>query len=234
MKLFERTWLIRQAKLILILLILGLVITLYYYLTGDANTKSSALLGGLATGLLLVIIQYMFSWHEHVERDRFRLLGLKRVLDNKVDRAYYGKLIKSSKRRIDLMGKTAHRFLEDFANKGGSDNEATLFLEALARGVEVRFLLPESINGEPNNAAKDYIQQLSELHANFTCKYFKPPECHSILLFDDDIMIGPYFPATKSRNTPALHLQSESILSKCYIDYFNTVWNDTLESTNKS
>ncbi len=233
MMIFEKRWWISQANAILLVLILALVITVYYYINGDANTKSSALLGGLITGLLLVIIQYMFSWHEHIERDKFRLLGLKKVLENKVDRIYYGKLIKNSKKNIDLMGRTASRFFEDFANKGGTDDEATLFMEALARNVTARFLLPTTIGGKPNRSTITYINELSDAYPNFTCKWYEPPESHSILCIDNEIVIGPYFPKSKSKNTPALHLQSDSTLSRCYMDYFETVWEDALESTNK-
>jgi len=224
MKIFSSAWLVGKATVILYVMITVLFILLYNYWAGVEGSKVTALLGGISTGLFLVIIQFMFSWDEHVERDKLRLLGLKKVLEHKKDKQYYGELISNTRNRIDLMGKTGHHFLEDFANKGGADKEATVLLAALSRGVIVRFLLPETAKNAQNKETMSLINDLSAKYDNFSCQFFEPPECHSIFVADEDVIIGPFFPGVKSMNTPALHVEHDAVLSKCYLEYFNELW----------
>ena len=224
MKIFSTVWLVRKAPVILILMMIALCIALFFFWNGEKTDKITVLLAGVSTGLFLVIIQFIFSWDEYRERDRLRLLGLRKVLENKKDREYYGELIANAKRTIDLMGKTGNHFLEDFANEGGTDKEAKVLLEVLARGVKVRFLLSEATNGQRNEDTVRMITKLSEKYSDFSCRYFESPGCHSIFVADDDVIIGPYFPKTKSMNTPALHVRRGTVLSECYLRYFNSIW----------
>lgn len=224
MKIFNAVWWVSKAKVVLFIMIAVLIATLSLFFDGAQGNKMTALFGGFSTGLFLVIIQFMFSWGEHKERDKLRLLGLKKVLKNKKDRAYYGKLIGGAKRSVDLMGKTGCHFLEDFANTGGSDKEAKVLLKALGEGVRVRFLLPETAKGPKNEDTTQHIEILNSEYKNFSCRYFPAPECHSIFVADDDVIIGPFFPGARSMNTPALHVRRDATLSKCYLDYFDEVW----------
>lgn len=229
MKVFEKHWLVRQASWILAALIILLGVSVYCYWNEPEGSKLAPLLGGVATGLLLVIVQYMFSWHEHIERGRLRLLGLKNVLKNKVDIEYYGQLIKGAKKRIDLMGSTGSRFLRDFADSQGSHDEAKYLLEAMGRGVKVRLLLPEAeqlFTDESKASAKQVEEKLMELNKReeFECRFFKHPPIHSIFRADNDLLVGPFFPNLESRNTPALHVRDDAILSERYIEYFEQEW----------
>lgn len=224
MKIFTTIWFVSKAKAILWLMVVTLAILLYFYWGGKEEDKLTTLLGGVSVGFLLAIIQFMFSWDEYKERDKLRLLGLKKVLEDKNDRVYYGTLISKAKKKIDLMGKTGHHFMEDFANDGGQYKEAKVFLEALGRGVIVRFLLPEAARNENNQATISYIEELTNQYDDFECRYFKHPECHSIFVADNDVIIGPFFPGARSLNTPALHVGNDAELPKCYLKYFDEVW----------
>lgn len=224
MKIFSTVWLVKKANVILYGMIALLFITFFFYFDGAPNDKITMILGGVTTGLFLVIIQFMFSWDEYKERDKLRLLGLKKVLEHKNDKVYYGALISGAERRIDLMGKTGHHFMEDFANEGGSYKEAKVFLEALGRGVKVRFLLPASARNENNSGTISYIETLIKKYKNFSCRYFNHAECHSIFVADNDVIIGPFFPGARSLNTPALHVGHDAELPRCYLKYFDEVW----------
>lgn len=223
MKIFNAVWLINQAKVILFLMIFILSLTLYFFWNEPQESKLAALLGGVSTGLFLVIIQFMFSWAEYKERDRFRLLGLKNVLKHKKDRVYYGQLIKKARERIDLMGKTSRHFIEDFANKDGSHEETKFLLEALGRGVNVRFLLSAKVVNE-NPETFEQICKLNNDYENFSFRLFSYTECHSIFVADKDVIFGPFFPNIKSMDTPALHVSSDADLSKRYLEYFEETW----------
>ncbi|RMH39750.1 MAG: hypothetical protein D6694_10905, partial [Gammaproteobacteria bacterium] len=145
------------------------------------------------------------------------------------DRAYYGKLIKGAKKEIRLIGKTAFHFLEDFANRDGSHKEATFLLEALGRGVSVRFLLPCPDRLSPSdkgkaNASKKRLDELKLEFNDFSYRYFDHEESHSFFLADDEVIIGPFFPHLASMDTPALHLDRSATLPQKYIEYFDAEW----------
>lgn len=229
MKIFERYWLLSQATWVSGFMVLVLGVLTWYYWNEPEGSKLAPLFGGLATGLLLVIVQYMFSWKEHIERDRLRLLGLKKVLENKVDREYYGQLIKRANKRIDLMGSTGSRFLKDFADENGSHKESQYLFEAIGRGVAVRVLLPNPeclLNEESKLNAMQIAEKLDRLnsHENFECRFFNHPPIHSIFYADKELLVGPFFPDLESRNTPALHVKDDAVLSERYIEYFENEW----------
>jgi hypothetical protein len=224
MRIFDTVWLVSKAKIILYAMIVMLLLALYFYWDGPKESKLTTLLGGVSTGLILVIIQFMFSWNDYKERDKFRLLGLKNVLEHKKDRTYYGKLIHDARERIDLMGKTSSHFIEDFANDGGAHKEAKFLLEALGRGVKVRFLLPETAKSEKNSDTISEVETLARKHNNFLYRFFDYTECHSIFAADNDVIIGPFFPGIKSMDTPALHVRHDAVLSKRYLEYFEETW----------
>lgn len=224
MRMFGSNWLVHKATVILLLMIGALSVALIFYWNGPQESKLTSLLGGVVVGLALVIVQFMFSWDEYKERDKFRLLGLKKVLEHKKDRLYYGGLISGARTRIDLMGKTGRHFLEDFANKDGADKEARLLLEALGRNVTVRILLPKSAKSGENGKTTEQLSALAKKYANFQYRFFEHDECHSIFVADTDLVIGPFFPGVRSMDTPALHVRDDAELSKRYLDYFNEVW----------
>jgi len=223
-------WLMRKAKTILIFLIVLLIIVSVGYFCIDDENKWNPILGGLATGLLLVIVQYLFSWYEHVEREKLARLGLENALDNKRKREYYGDLIQSANTSIDLMGKTGYHFLEDFANSSGSHKETNALFEALRKpNMRVRFLFPSSrfLTGGDQNRATESEAQLKTLkskYTNFTYRYFDHVECHSIFIADDDVIIGPFFPGLPSMDTPALHVRADAYYARKYLEYFDAEW----------
>jgi len=238
MNIFSSNWILPKAKMIIAgLVFLTAIAAIGYFVTdqsGNLGKLLGPLFGALFIGLLLMSIQFLFSWQEHIERENLRLLGLNNVLGHKRDPEYYGKLIREAKTRIYLMGRTARHFLEDFANEHGGRNEARYLLEALGRNVEVRFLLPHEshLPDDSQKDAKSSAQTLAELDRkfeNFSYKYFNHHAIHSIFVADNNVIIGPYFPDLASMDTPALHLKSSANLPKKYLEYFEKEWNQCLD-----
>jgi len=235
---FSSSWALPKAKTILLCMLGITIITAIGYFKQDAffNQKEplAALLGPLFgaffIGLLLMTVQFLFSWQENIEREKLSLLGLKNVLGDKRDPVYYGALIEKAEKRIYIIGKTASHFLEDFANEHGSRKESRNFLEALGRGVEVKILLPlashlpESSRANAD-ATKNRFTQLVKQYGNLKYRYFDHPAYHSVFVADDNVIIGPYFPDLPSMDTPTLHLTSRANLPQKYLEYFEQEWN---------
>jgi len=229
MKIFSKRWVLSQAKSICLVIVVIIAILGWLYICTDLGDKVAPIISGLLTGFILVFIQYLFSWHEYIERENFELLGLRRVLSHKRDPEFYGQLIKDANKHIYLMGRTARHFLEDFANQDGGHKEANFLLEALGRGVEVKFILPNPncLSEDSKNdgeASKQKLDELTSKYSNFNYKYLDHQAYHSIFVADDNVVIGPYFPDLASMDTPALHLKSTASLPQKYLEYFQQEW----------
>jgi len=223
-------WLVKKVILnFYILVILLILFTVLYFYT-DATSKWEPILGGLISALLVVIIQFLFSWETLLERERISKLGLLKVLKTKRDRAHYGKLIGRANKRIFLMGHTARHFLEDFANNIGSHDETNALHEALRKPhMKVRFLLPDSKYLSKDalgdrEEAESKLKDLTLKFPNFSYRYFNHSESHSIFVADDDVIIGPFFTGLPSMDSPALHVKAEAHFAKKYLAYFEAEW----------
>jgi len=224
---------INNAHLNLIFLILILAVSIYMY--QGTNAPWLSLWGGIVSALLVVIIQYLFSWKMHVEKEKLAELGLKKVLKHKREKEYYGKLIKGAKNKVYLMGHTASHFLDDFANELGSHDETAVLYDALRKpSMRVKFLFPESNQLSPEakaqrNESEKKLKSLSSEFENFSYKYFAHQEAHSIFVADDDVVIGPFFTGLPSMDTPALHVRADSHYAKKYLDYFDAEWDEATQ-----
>lgn len=96
---------------------------------------------GMASGLVVTLAQFCLSWADARAIDRFRRMGVENVLSNRDEEAYYGRLIQSARANIDVLGSTATRLMQDFADAGSPKPEKQSLIEALKRGVAVRILV---------------------------------------------------------------------------------------------
>lgn len=230
MKIFSTIISIRLSKIILVVLLIATITIGYFYYTGGPNTKLTALLGGLVTGLIVAIIQFLFSWNEHQSIEKIKALGIKDILLHREDRSFYENLIKTSKSRIDVMGVTASRFMDHFADEQSGRAETRVLLDALARKVKIRILVPKSeyltINNDKENAvrAKRCFENVAKKHDNFEYRYFSHIPAHSLVLVDEECIIGPVFPEVRSKDTPCIHIIASSPYAKKYLDYFDIEW----------
>lgn len=223
--------LIRIPVIVLITLAIIASICGYYYYKGELDAKNSALLGGLLSGLILVIIQFLLNWYEYSTLSKFQSLRIKNILLHRDDRNFYQKLIEHSQNRIDVLGVTAARFMEHFADSSpDSRPESRVLLEALARGVKIRILVPhidflrDGTEKKKAEAATLMFIKTKEIYNNFEYLYFDHEPAHSIVVVDDESIIGPVLTDLSSRHTPAIYLNNNSPYAKKYLEYFEREW----------
>jgi len=232
-----------QKKAIIVLVIVVLIaLSIAYF-----NQSSSFWLtvaGGIATGTLVAIAQYFVSLAEYKEIDKaykelhekekeiieFKNMGVKKVLSARDNPEVYGGIIRESKDRIWVMGNTASRLLEDFANINGSTPYKDVLLHFLEREGEVKILISEKRylfkekDKQRFNVAKIELNKLSKKYDKFNFVYFKHIPTHSIFIFDNYCLLGPIFDNLDSKATPALAMDTNSEYAQKYLNYFNAQW----------
>lgn len=209
------------------LLIISIIVG-YIFFCVDYGVKVSSILASLLVGLIIVIIQFLFSWAEYKTIAKIKTLGVKSILSNREEREFYQKLIENSNNSIKVMGVTASRFMQDFADKDGHNNAKVLIM-ALSRGVEVKILVPkqkylQKRDEQKANIAKDYFKKMSNEYQNFEYRYFDHEPAHSIFWVDDECILGPVFPEVKSKYTPAVYIDANSGFADKYKEYFENEW----------
>lgn len=230
MGIFGKNYRISVSALIIIFLVVTTIIMLYAYCSMDnLSNKWGALIGSLAAGLIVAIFQFLISWQDYAQTDKLRKLKLIEILYNRSARDKYADYIKNCDRNLDVMGVTAVRFFNDFADTSTqAQDNATVLLKALNRGVQVRILLPSN-EFLPDSKKADSArvkEKYNELrnYQNLKIRYFNHSAAHSIFRIDDTCIIGPVFPDLESRNTPALHVMKSSPMALNYMDYFESEW----------
>src|SRR6266404_4173670 len=223
---FTRIIRVRLYKLVIVVLALATIASFIGYVVTKTQ-KLEAVLVGLATGLLVAFIQYLLDWNEHREIETIKKLGISRVLAHRDEKSYYQRLIKEAQREVAVLGNTASRLLEDFAHPTRTDSRA--LLEALARGVNVRVLLPKPVHlaGDDPSRAEQAGKRMAEIareSAGFKYRYFDHAPAHSLMRLDDECLVGPIFPHVKSKDSPAIQVDSQSPFAKEYLTYFEDEW----------
>lgn len=231
MSIFSKNYRISASVIIVIVLsVLTLVLLYAYWHTGGSMEKWGGLFGSLAAGIIVAIIQFVISWQEYKQTEKLKKLQLIEVLYNRATRSQYEEYIENTNRELDVMGVTASRFFNDFADTStGAPENATVLLKALERGVCVRVLLPaDDYIPETKKVDADKVKvkykELIQRYQKLEIRYFDHTAAHSIFRIDDTCIIGPVFPELESRNTPALHVKKSSPIALYYMDYFNSEW----------
>lgn len=229
-KLFRIILNIKLPWLMLIVLIVATAIVFYLYITGPPSNPFITLLGGMVAGLIIVIIQFLFAWFEFKEVDKFKRLKIKRILLHRDDRIFYQQLIENAKKRILVMGVTAWRFMEHFSRDETDRPEAKVLLDALNRNVKVNILVPraEFLPSEDEkhkaNQTKNHFDRVAKKYKNFKYRYFGHVAAHSLVVVDDECLIGPCFPNIKSKDTPCIYIDASSPYAEKYLEYFDMEW----------
>ncbi len=186
---------------------------------------------GLASGLVVTLAQFCLSWADARAIDRFRRMGVENVLSNRDEEAYYGQLIQSARANVDVLGSTATRLMQDFADASSPKPEKRALIEALKRGVAVRILVaaPTRLRDRERNekypAARRLFEAIGAQYPNhFEVRYFDATPLASFVRADNQLVVGPLLPGVESKHTPALHVFNHSPYAASYLDYFDTTW----------
>jgi hypothetical protein len=208
-------------------LIIILVIAVWYFY--ESNIKIATLLGGVVTGLFVGWLQLLLMATEHNEMEKIKKLGIKEILSSRDDEVFYRNIITKAKKEIRVLGNTARRFMEDFADENREEKRA--LIDALNKKVQVKFLLPKPEylwNQDDKDRAQITLRSIQMLKGKYKdlieLKYFKHPPFHSLVLVDNDCFVGPIFPNRTSQNTPTIYTDINSIFAQSYLEYFNFEW----------
>jgi len=231
MNIFKTNIKIRATVIIIAVLFLATIGVGMWFLISE-NEKISAILGSLFAGLIVAIIQFVIAWQEYKQTEKLKELELIEVLYNRDSRTFYEEYLRQSKRKINMMGVTASRFFNDFADDSpNATSNAKVLLDALRRNVKVRILLPDSgfVDANKTQDVSKVKQQVADIKSTYSncsleVKYFKHVAAHSIFNVDDKCIVGPVFPEVESKYTPALFLRNSSPMADKYLTYFEYEW----------
>jgi hypothetical protein len=226
MKFFDTIIRIYLYKIVFgILLIASVVLGFEYY--SVLNERTAGLLGGLCAGLIVFLVQLVIQWNEHQDIEQIKKLGIRDIRHYREGKEYYANLIRGSRKEIWVLGNTAKRFLDDFANPSRPDSQS--LLEALGRGVSVRILLP-TVSYLPHDdralseVSHASMKALRAQFSNFEYRYFTHLPAHSIVRVDEECLVGPVFSHVKSKDSPAIHTTTASPFVEHYLKHFAKEW----------
>lgn len=230
MDIFKNSIKIKTTTIILFILVL-IIVALWFLYNFISDTKILTIAGGVIAGLIVAVIQLLIAWQDYKRTEKLRELELIEILYTRADRSFYEKYVRNSRKRIDLMGVTASRFFNDFADDSpDATQNAKVLLDALERGVKVRILLPSSnyVTDEQKPQVEKVKQRFMKLkerpNYSIIVKYFEHVAAHSVFIVDDKCIVGPVFPKVESKYTPALYLRNSSPIASKYIEYFESEW----------
>lgn len=218
-------------------LILAMIIVTGFFIWVD-NEKLSAFLGGIDGGLVGVTISFLFSMYEYKEIDRYRALGVLDVLANRRDGSYYKKIVEKAKGKVQVMGTSCTRFINDFADLSSDEH---VLIDALNnhQNLQIELLVPTDKNMDKQSEFKFKAgkEKLNRLQNNFQgrvqLKRFDFQARHSLVRVDNDLIVGPVFQGVESQNAPAIHLDVNKEFAEKYLEYFEWAWEESLLDYNE-
>ena len=135
---------ISVGRVILILILAAMVIAAVMVFSinptddpASIQSKSFAISGGLLSGLIVMIGQYLIELKNDDDLNQFRETSIKRVLVTRDDESFYRDLLSNSSIQIDVLGVTASRFIHDFADVTSPRPDKKVLLDAFEREVQV-------------------------------------------------------------------------------------------------
>jgi len=223
---------IKLYKIVICVLTVATILCGITYFKTD-NSKYEGLLAGLATGLIVALVQYLLDWNEHAEVEAIKKLGIVKVLPHRDDKDYYQPLLERASREILVLGNTASRFFEDFAHPTRPDSKS--LLEALARGVQVRILLPKvnhlkECDRTKATAVKNRMSEIARDYKNFEFRYFDHAPANSLVKIDEEFLFGPIFGHIHSKDSATIHATANSALVSQYIEHIEDEWKNASKS----
>lgn len=230
MKIFKKNYRI-SASFIILMILVALVFLTGYLAFKIQNFTVQAILGSMCAGVIVAIIQFIIAWEDYKQTEMISKLKVKEILDRRNDRRFYANYILSAEENLQMMGVTALRFFQDFADTTeNAPKEGSALIQVLKKSVRVRILLPKKEylakeKHEDFEKVKNRIAELKQEYKSIEVKYFDHIPSHSIFAIDDTCLVGPVFPHLESKNTPALWLMKSSPIAKHYLNYFEKEWN---------
>lgn len=215
----------------LLVLLFGL---LFWLADPIAESKQSILYGGLFSAFSVALLQLLTAIFEAKKLKKYESFGVEDILDARRDHQYYEKAILKSKSEILVMGVTASRFMEDFANEGSS--QTTALLQILSKGIRVKILVPKSYHlteKEKNKVSDITIHRVNEVAKQYgnsiELRFFDSQPKQSMVITSDVCLVGPVFSFMESQHTPTQVFRRHSALARSFVEYFEDEWGKSNE-----
>jgi hypothetical protein len=236
MKIFSKNFKMNASVIIFAVLLCLFIFSLILFKRTE-DEKLLSLLGSLVAGIIVAIIQFIIALQDYIQVEKLKELELIKVMYDRDDRTFYEKYINKAKLRVAVMGVTAIRFFNDFADcEPSATKNAKVLLRKLEQNVKVNILLPDfdflnESKKSDYDKVKQHIKKIKEQlpKCQLEVKYFTHIPSHSIFIIDDTCIVGPVFPNIESKYTPALNLKNTSPLAIKYLTYFNDEWENAHE-----
>ncbi len=213
----------------------GVLVFLFYYLDPN-DIRLFTLVGGVITGLIVFLLTFVTMLTPIREADKFRRMGVKGLLANRHKQEYYRKLVISSETRVDVMGASCSRFVQDFLDLESDDK---VLVDALNthNQLKVRLLIPDTqhMGEEVQHRVEDMLKKLEAVEQRFgdrvQLRRFPNYAHHSFVVVDDNVVAGPIFQEDKSKYAPAVHVSADTTFGKKYISHFDVIWSESSDAS---
>lgn|GEM_PF-1427541 len=184
---------------------------------------------GVVSGLVVTLAQFCLTWADAAAIDRFRRMGVENILTTRDDPTYYGPLIKRARSQLDVLGSSATRLMDDFADIDSPKSEKHALIDILKNQIPVRILVaaPEQLDADD---AYKYIvnrrrfETIANKYPKFEVRYFHTIPLAAFVRVDHELVVGPLLPGVASKHTPALHVYNHSPYATSYLKYFEETW----------
>lgn len=208
----------------------------YFHIDENENSKLASLVAGFASAFLIATFQLIINVSDTLKLSKYVKTGFKEILSSRKDPKYYGKIIGDASNEILLIGVTASRFMDDFADSESADSAVPVLIQALNKHVKIKILLPKlewlDAKKHPDFINKT-LPRYQELQKTFSTliemKYYNHIPTHSIVATDKIAIVGPIFPNRESKNTQSLVLTSDSEYANQYREHFHNEWSAASE-----
>lgn len=216
---------------VLVVLVVTVLVGYWYYTVDPRHAKLMGLASGILTGLVVYLATFVTLLRPILELDRFHRMGIKGLLANRHDKHYYREIVAHSRSRVDVMGASCSRFVNDFLDVE-SDDKVLVDALHVSENLKVRLLIPtdkymsEDVKGRTTTTLSQISAAKERFGDRVELRRFDDEARHSFVVADNDLVAGPIFADDKSRHAPAVHVATETPFGQKYCVYFDTLWNE--------
>lgn len=234
---FDKSFTIHIPKILFGILFVFFCVFIFLYLNNYNDQLYGTILAGISTGIFVALVQFVMGWYEHDKIKRlhqkilrFESMEIHDILPHRDDEAAYRERIKNVKEKLHVLGHTASRFVEDFANEDNPRDDKKVLFNILANSRSVKILIANKSHLTRTKHAQfdatlSKLKKIRQTYSNLEVKYYNHTPAHNIFQFDNECLLGPIFPSVESQDTPTLHTTASSAYAKFYMKYFDDEWN---------
>lgn len=228
---FERTVTMRLPFIAFFMYVVSAILLLIVFFIFDSNDRIGTLAGGASVAAIFGLIHLIFEYYNYNNLETLNKAGLKKILTRRDDKGYYSSLIDNVNKEMKLLFETSNKFCEDFCSSSVGDD---LLINKLIsnKNLMVKLLIAkdnfiDEHAKQRRNMSRDCLfRMMDRFPEQFQVREYDHAPTHSIFLTEKDVVVGPYFPGLRGRNTHSLHFRSGANYVGMYEEYFNREWDN--------